>query len=88
MESQTEARERPDVFEAMTWPKTWLAHPLTKSLSVDDPRTTEARRRIILEKPFLRRIYSEWYDQIGAALPSGPGAVLEIGSGGGFLKQC
>lgn len=72
----------------MTWPRAWLAHPLTKGLSVDDPRTTDARRRIILEKPFLRRIYSEWYDQIRAALPPGPGAVLEIGSGGGFLKQC
>lgn len=71
----------------MTWPMTWLAHPLTRDLGVDDPRTTEARRRIILEKPFLRRIYSDWYDQICAALPPGPGAVLEIGSGGGFLQQ-
>jgi len=68
--------------------QSWIAHPRTKGLDLDDPRTTELRRQIILEKPFLQRIYREWYDRIQAALPSGPGAVLELGSGGGFLKSC
>ena len=65
----------------------WLAHPLARGLDLDDPRTTERRRRIILDKPFLRSIYAEWYAQIIDALPQRPGTVVEIGSGGGFLKS-
>jgi hypothetical protein len=34
------------------------------------------------EKPFLKRIYVEWYEEIRAALPPDPAPVLEIGSGG------
>ncbi|MGB8212049.1 MAG: class I SAM-dependent methyltransferase [Anaerolineales bacterium] len=64
-----------------------LAHPLTRGLEIDDPRTTELRRRIIAEKQFLRRIYADWYATLAVALPSGPGAVLELGSGAGFLSQ-
>ena len=37
----------------------WLAHPITRGLDVDDPRTTELRLRILQDKPFLRRIYDE-----------------------------
>lgn len=67
--------------------KSWLAHPLTRGLDLDDPRTTALRQRIIREKPFLRRIYAEWYEALIQALPPGPGAVLELGSGGGFLRE-
>jgi SAM-dependent methyltransferase len=67
--------------------KTWLDHPLTKGLDIDDPRTTELRRQIIHEKIFLKRIYQEWYRAIVAVLPSGQGAVLELGSGGGFMRE-
>jgi hypothetical protein len=65
--------------------KTWLAHPLTRGLDIDDPRTTHLRLQIIQQKSFLRRIYQEWYRAIVAALPTGPGAVLELGAGGGFM---
>ena len=67
--------------------KSLLAHPLTRRLDLDDPRTTELRKRITLEKPFLRKIYEEWYSSIVQALPSGAGQVLELGSGGGFLDR-
>jgi SAM-dependent methyltransferase len=67
--------------------KTLLAHPLTRGLDVDDPRTTHLRRQIIQEKRFLRKVYEEWYREIAAALPDGKGAVLELGSGGGFMAQ-
>jgi SAM-dependent methyltransferase len=67
--------------------RTWLEHPLTRGLDLDDPRTTGRRRQIIREKAFLRDIYSEWYSAIAHALPTGPGAVLEIGSGAGFLDD-
>jgi SAM-dependent methyltransferase len=64
-----------------------LAHPLTRGLPLDDPRTTELRARIIREKGFLRQIYTAWYRLLLDAVPDGDGAILEIGCGGGFLKQ-
>jgi SAM-dependent methyltransferase len=67
--------------------KTWLAHPLTRGLDIDDPSTTHLRLQIIQQKKFLWRIYQEWYRAIVAALPSGPGAVLELGAGGGFMRD-
>jgi SAM-dependent methyltransferase len=62
-----------------------LAHPLTRGMDLDDPRLTKLRRRIIQENEFLRRIYDEWYTELIETLPPGPGLVLEVGSGAGFL---
>jgi len=70
--------------------KRLLAHPLTRGLALDDPRTTALRRRIIRGKKFLRKIYDEWYGDLIAAVPAPSvcsGSVLELGSGGGFLKE-
>jgi SAM-dependent methyltransferase len=67
--------------------KRWLEHPLTRGLDLDDPRTTHLRRQILATKPFLRRIYEEWYRTIARSLPAGPGRVLELGSGAGFLAD-
>jgi SAM-dependent methyltransferase len=67
--------------------KNFLAHPLTRGLSIDDPRMTELRRRIVREKKYLRKIYEEWYGLIASSLPQGPGRVLELGSGAGFFKE-
>ena len=55
---------------------------------LDDPRTTLAHRDIIRAKPFLKRLYEEWYREFASRI-SGvpPGKLLEIGSGGGFLKN-
>jgi SAM-dependent methyltransferase len=56
--------------------------------AMDDPRTTLSHREIIKNKPFLRRIYSEWYQLFIRTATSGPpGSYLEIGSGGGFLQE-
>ena len=67
--------------------KAWLAHPLTKGLDIDDPRTTHLRLQIIQEKSFLRQIYQEWYQSLALVLPRGEGAVLELGAGAGFMKD-
>lgn len=64
-----------------------LAHPLTAGLDINDPKTTEIRRDIIRSKPFLFRIYDEWYRGMADQIPKGEGGILEIGSGGGFLKD-
>lgn len=65
--------------------RSWLMHPLTRELDIDDPATTQLRHQIIREKPFLRKIYEEWYTGIVAALPEERQRVLELGSGAGFL---
>ena len=64
-----------------------LAHPLTASLDLDDPATTELRKQIILSKPFLKAIYDEWYAMLVCGLPCGEGHVLELGSGAGYMAR-
>jgi SAM-dependent methyltransferase len=65
----------------------FLKHPLTLGLDLDDPKTTLLRREIIRGKPFLRKIYQDWYGWIAANIPPGEGRVLELGSGAGFLAE-
>jgi SAM-dependent methyltransferase len=65
----------------------WLQHPLTRGMSIDDPRTTALRRQIIQGKPFLRKLYRQWYEAIAAAVPDGAEPALELGSGAGFLRE-
>jgi len=67
--------------------KSVLAHPLTKCLELDDPNTTELRLQIIQSKPFLRRIYDDWYRLIKSKIPEGDGLVLELGSGAGYFQK-
>jgi SAM-dependent methyltransferase len=64
-----------------------LSHPLTRGLDIDDAQTTELRKQIILKKPFLRKIYKQWYSHIKDSLPLIAGPVLELGTGAGFLKN-
>lgn len=70
-----------------SWLNSLLQHPLTKGLAVDDPETTRRRREIIRSKPFLCRLYREWYELLAAALPPGDGQAVELGSGAGFIKE-
>lgn len=65
----------------------WLAHPLTRDLDLDDPRTTLLRREILRRKRFLRRVYCEWYKALAAEIPRPGARVLEVGSGAGFLAE-
>jgi SAM-dependent methyltransferase len=60
----------------------------TIPFTLDDPRTTLAHRDIILNKPFLKQLYLDWYKEfISASKKVNKGLYLEIGSGGGFLKD-
>jgi SAM-dependent methyltransferase len=55
---------------------------------LDDPHVTIHRRQTILEKPFLKAFYQECYRAFLVHVSSLPsGKILEIGSGGGFLKE-
>jgi SAM-dependent methyltransferase len=56
--------------------------------NLDDKRTTLLHRDIILHKKFLKKIYQHWYNIFSnesKTIPLGPS--LEIGSGGGFIKE-
>jgi SAM-dependent methyltransferase len=59
-----------------------------QSYDLDDPRATLAHREIILRKPFLKRLYEDWYSEFSKLAKAFPGGkFIEIGSGGGFLKD-
>lgn len=56
--------------------------------NLDDPKTTMAHREIILNKPILKKIYIDWYNTFKSYIKLLPdGDLLEIGSGGGFIKE-
>ena len=65
----------------------WLQDPAMRGLDIDDPRATDARRELIRRKVFLQRLYDEWYRWLAATVPTGPGRVLELGSGAGFFRD-
>lgn len=55
---------------------------------LDSPERTVYHRQIIRNKFFLKKLYHEWYSifmNIKPLLPSGK--IVELGSGGGFLKD-
>jgi len=55
---------------------------------LDDPRTTQLHRDIILNTPFLKKVYLYWYKEFEKVVQENPqGHYLELGSGGGFLKD-
>lgn len=56
--------------------------------SLDAPETVLKHREIILRKTFLKKIYISWYHSILKNIPGLPdGYLIEIGSGGGFIKD-
>lgn len=63
------------------------ALPLTRNRDPDDPGTTLLRQEIVRQKKCLREIYEEWYRAIAEEIPKAGGAVLELGSGPGFLGE-
>lgn len=72
------------IFTSM---RSFLSHPLALGVAVDSPEFRDVSRLIIQSKPFLRKIYEEWYGMLEKAVPEGEGEVLEIGSGSGFCAK-
>jgi SAM-dependent methyltransferase len=56
---------------------------------LDDPNNIYTIRKIIKRKPFLKSIYQEYYRDILSRVQNVPanGQIIELGSGGGFLKE-
>ncbi len=67
----------------------WLRLPETRRIKdLDDPATTLLHAEIIQRKPFLRKVYIDFYKQFREAIADiEHKVVVEIGSGGGFIKE-
>lgn len=61
----------------------------TRSIkNLDDPATTLLHAKIIQKKPFLRKLYLDFYKQFENAVSEPEEKVLvELGSGAGFIKE-
>jgi SAM-dependent methyltransferase len=58
-----------------------------KNLDIDTPSTSINRAIKIKNNLFLRNLYIEWYKSIVEIFAKTNGPILELGSGGGFLKE-
>ena len=55
---------------------------------LDSPERTLHHGEIILQKKFLRKLYEQWYAEFLCEIPRLPNdTYIELGSGGGFLKE-
>lgn len=66
----------------------FLSLKQVEQYNLDDPKRTLAHAEIIRGKKFLHQLYLEWYGlfkQKAATLPKGH--LVELGSGGGFVKE-
>ncbi len=57
--------------------------------NIDNPQVTLERRKIIKQKYFLKRIYTGFYTRLKSSLTTfnRKGVIVELGSGGGFIKE-
>ncbi|MHC4575296.1 MAG: class I SAM-dependent methyltransferase [Planctomycetota bacterium] len=67
----------------------WLKLPETAKIKdLDDPATALLHAKVIQRKPFLKNIYADFYERFGKAVPDFESrTVVELGSGGGFIKE-
>lgn len=66
----------------------WLTLPEKRDIKdIDSPSVTELHKRIIQRKKFLKLLYIDWYREFQKSAKNAPkGLMVELGSGGGFLK--
>jgi SAM-dependent methyltransferase len=68
--------------------KQLLELPEVRGIDHDAPELIAVHRRVIAGKPFLKALYREHYREFLRCLEGVPeGPVVEIGSGGGFIKE-
>jgi len=67
----------------------WLRLPETRGIKdLDSPSTTILHGKIIQKKVFLKKLYIDFYNVFKRSIPDTEGKVLvELGSGGGFIKD-
>lgn len=58
------------------------------AFDIDDPKRSEYHHEVINNKPFLKNVYRGWYQVFKSFIKDLPdGKLVEIGSGGGFIKE-
>lgn len=66
----------------------WLKEPSLLGLRPGSPEFFTAQKRLLLTRPLLKRAYDDWYRrQLEDAGSAPPGIILELGSGGSYLKD-
>jgi SAM-dependent methyltransferase len=67
----------------------FLKEPSLQKLRVGSPEFFARQKAIIRERPLLKRCYDDWYSRMLADVSSvaSPGSLLELGSGGSYLKE-
>ncbi len=55
--------------------------------NLDDAAVTELHRDIIDRKPFLKKLYADFYRQLQSEAGDRRKTVIELGSGGGFINR-
>ncbi len=67
----------------------WLKLPETRCIKdLDDPATTLLHAEIVQNKKFLKKLYIDFYKEFGNVITEPETKVLvELGSGGGFIKE-
>ena len=81
-----------------TWPAStielrtmliWLKEPQLKGLTPGSLEFFAVQKKLILSRPLIKRCYDDWYGRLLADAGSAPssGTILELGSGGSYLKN-
>jgi SAM-dependent methyltransferase len=67
----------------------WLKEPRLKGLTPGSPEFFAVQKSLILSRPLIKRCYDDWYRRLLADVSSAParGIILELGSGGSYLKS-
>jgi SAM-dependent methyltransferase len=68
---------------------TWLKESALQGMAVGSPEFFAAQKRLILNRPLLKRCYDDWYARLSRDIESAPrrGHWVELGSGGSYLKD-
>ncbi len=67
----------------------WLKEPRLKGLTPGSPEFFAVQKSLILSRPLIKRCYDDWYRRLLTDVGSAPaqGTILELGSGGSYLKS-
>ena len=67
----------------------WLKEPSLKGMQPGTVEFFARQKALILGRPLMKRCYDDWYARLLADIRSvpGPGALVELGSGGSYLKM-
>jgi SAM-dependent methyltransferase len=66
----------------------YLKQPQSREIkNLDDPQATALHSQIIKEKVFLRNLYTDFYKTFKKSVSSNADKMVELGSGGGFIKE-